>query len=51
MSGQVFDRHPVDAGTARILSNTPQRSQKVPAFARLLHQAAASWALVSTASR
>src|SRR5262249_12052491 len=39
---QLLDRHPVDTGTARLLSNTLQRSQKVPAFAHLLHQAAGS---------
>ena len=51
MIGQRFDCHPVDAGTARILSNTLQCGQKVPAFARLLHQVAGSWALVSVPSR
>ena len=51
MVGQRFDCHPVDAGTARILSNTLQCGQKVPAFARLLHQVAGSWALLSVPSR
>ena len=39
---QRFDRHPVDAGTTRILSNTLQRGQKVPALTRHLHQAGGS---------
>jgi hypothetical protein len=51
IAGQHFDRHPVDAGTSRVLSNTLQCGQKVLAFARPLHQVAASQALVSAASR
>ena len=51
MIGQFLDRHPVDAGTSRILSNTLQRGLKVLAFAHLLHQVARSQALVSTANR
>ena len=48
-AGQLIHRHPVDAGAARIRPNTLRRSQKVPAFAHQLHQAARSWALVSDA--
>src|SRR5262245_12776598 len=51
MIGQLFDRHPVDAGTSRILPNTLQCGLKVPAFTYLLHQVAASQALVSIASQ
>ena len=51
MIGQRFDRHPVDAGTTRIPSNTLQRGQKVPALTRHLHQAGGSRALVPTPSR
>src|SRR5207245_11579814 len=48
-SGQLFDRHPVDAATSRVLSNALQCSLKVWTFAHPLHQVAASQALVSTA--
>jgi hypothetical protein len=42
IAGQLFDRHPVDAGTSRVLSNALQCGPKVLAFARLLHQVATS---------
>ena len=51
VGGQLFDRHPIDAGLTRILPNTLQCGPKVRAFARPLHQVAGSRALVSTASR
>lgn len=51
MVGQLFDRHPVDAGTFRVLSNALQRGPKVLTFARLFHQVAISQALVSAASQ
>jgi hypothetical protein len=44
--GQIFHRHPIDAGLARVLSNTLQCGPKVLAFACPLHQVAGSWALV-----
>src|SRR5882757_11086168 len=51
MVGQLFNRHPVNAGTPRILSNTLQRESKVLTLARHLHQFATSQVPVSTISR
>jgi hypothetical protein len=42
---QIAHRHPVDAGTPCVSSNSFQRSLKIPAFAHQFHQAARSWAL------